>query len=149
MTTRLSLLPLALGLALLTEPLLIAQQDRLVPAPDRRAGEGRGPFPSLTITNVIVIDGTGAPPAGPMNVVIERNRIARITSAGTPNVPLLPAGQAPIGEMIDGTGMYLMPGFVNHSETARSGRASPPRASRSRDPSRDPWPSAARCRGCG
>ena len=41
-----------------------AQQDRLVPAPDRRAGEGTGPFPTLTIRNVMVIDGTGAPPAG-------------------------------------------------------------------------------------
>jgi hypothetical protein len=113
MTKRLSLLPLALGLMLVTDPLLIAQQDRLVPAPDRRSGEGRGPFPTLTITNVIVIDGTGAPPAGPMNVVIERNRIARITSAGTPSVPPRPGGQAPAGEVIDGTGMYLMPGFVN------------------------------------
>jgi hypothetical protein len=113
MTTRLSLLPLALSLMLVTDPLLLAQQDKLVPAPDRRAGEGRGPFPTLTITNVIVIDGTGAPPAGPMNVVIERNRIARIASAGTPNVPLLFGTKAPTGEVIDGTGMYLMPGFVN------------------------------------
>ena len=31
----------------------------------------------------------------------------------------------------------------------RSDTASPPRASRCRDPFRDPWPSAARCRGCG
>ena len=107
------LLLLALGLALVTEPLLDAQQDRLVSAPDRRGDEGRGPFPTLTIANVIVIDGTGAPPAGPMNVVIERNRIARITSAGTPGVPPRPGAPAPAGEVVDGTGMYLLPGFVN------------------------------------
>ena len=74
-----------------------------------------GPFPTLTIRNVMVIDGTGAPPAGPMNVVIERNRIARISSAGTPGVPPRPgAAPTPSGpDVIDGTGMYLMPGFVN------------------------------------
>ena len=88
---RRSTVLLLLALLLVSRPLVIAQQDRLVPAPDSRAGEGRGPFPTLTITNVIVIDGTGAPPAGPMNVVIERNRIARIASAGTPNVPPRPA----------------------------------------------------------
>ena len=42
----------------------------------------------------MVIDGTGAPPAGPMNVVIERNRIARIASAGTPGVPPRPGASA-------------------------------------------------------
>ncbi len=63
----------------------------------------------------MVIDGTGAPPAGPMNVVVERNRIARITSAGTPGVaPRAGAPPPPTGpDVIDGTGMYLMPGFVN------------------------------------
>jgi hypothetical protein len=96
----------------LAHPMLQAQQDKLVPAPDRRAGEGAGPFPTWTIRNVMVIDGTGAPPAGPMNVVIEGNRIARITSAGTPGLPRrAPADTGP--NDIDATGMYLMPGFVN------------------------------------
>ena len=106
-------LRLALALLLVPDPLLNAQQDRLVPAPDRRSGEGRGPFPTLTIANVIVIDGTGAPPAGPMNVVIERNRIARISGAGTPGVPPRPGAPAPAGEVIDGSGMYFDAGFVN------------------------------------
>jgi len=61
---------------------LDARQGGLVAAPNRRPTEGRGPFPTLTIRNVMVIDGTGAPPFGPMNVVVENNRIARITSAG-------------------------------------------------------------------
>ena len=63
---------------------LDARQGGLVGAPDRRPTEGRGPFPTLTIRNVMVIDGTGAPPFGPMNVVVENNRIARITSAAAP-----------------------------------------------------------------
>jgi imidazolonepropionase-like amidohydrolase len=105
---------------------LTARQGGLVPAPDRRAGEGLGPFPTLTIRNVMVIDGTGAPPAGPMNVIVEQNRIARITSAGTPGVPP-PAGAAapPAGpNVIDGTGMYLLPGFINlHMHLGDPGKA--------------------------
>jgi imidazolonepropionase-like amidohydrolase len=114
MTKRLRLFSFA-ALVVMAQALMVAQQDRLVPAPDRRQGEGAGPFATLTIRNVMVIDGTGAPPAGPMNVVIEQNRIARITNAGTPGVPPRPdAPPAPTGpNVIDGTGMYLMPGFVN------------------------------------
>src|SRR5688500_14481323 len=112
---RLLTLSLAMALALIAQPRLAAQQDRLVPGPDRREGEGAGPFPTLTIRNVMVIDGTGAPPAGPMNVVVENNRIARISSAGTPGVPPRPGAPPPPtgSNVIDGTGMYLMPGFVN------------------------------------
>jgi imidazolonepropionase-like amidohydrolase len=85
----------------------------LVAAPARRQGEGRGPFQTLTIRNVMVIDGTGAPPFGPMNIVIEGNRIARITGAGTPGLPQRQGGP-PAGEnVIDGTGMYALPGFVD------------------------------------
>src|SRR5688572_4305556 len=102
------------ALAIVAPTVLIAQQDKLVPAPDRRAGEGVGPFPTLTIRNVMVIDGTGAPPAGPMNIVIEQNRIRRISSAGTPGVPPREQTPPPAGpNVIDGTGMYVMPGFVN------------------------------------
>src|SRR5512145_2526023 len=85
----------------------------LVPAPDRRSDEGSGPFPSLTIRNVMVIDGTGAPPFGPANVIVENNRIARIVNAGTPGVPSREAAPAAAPNIIDGTGMFLMPGFVN------------------------------------
>ncbi len=85
-----------------------------VAAPARRTGEGLGPFKTLVIRNVMVIDGTGAPPIGPMNVVVEGNRIARIQGAGTPGVAPGRGGGGPAGDhVIDGTGMYLMPGFVD------------------------------------
>jgi imidazolonepropionase-like amidohydrolase len=85
-----------------------------VAAPARRQGEGLGPFKTLIIRNVMVIDGTGAPPLGPMNVVVEGNRIARIQGAGTPGVPQRQGGAGPQADhVIDGTGMYLMPGFVD------------------------------------
>src|SRR5687767_4701957 len=43
------------------------------PAPARR--EGEGPFPKLIIRGTTLIDGTGAPPRGPVDIVIEGNRI--------------------------------------------------------------------------
>jgi hypothetical protein len=82
------------------------------PAPNRR--EGEGPFPRLIIRGVTIIDGTGAPPTGPMDVVIEGNRIARIVNVGSPGAPpdtsRRPKGPA---REIDGAGMYLLPGLVD------------------------------------
>jgi imidazolonepropionase-like amidohydrolase len=101
---------------------LVAQQAQptgpahpggIVPAPDRRAGEGLGPFKTLAIRGVTVIDGTGAPPAGPMDVIVENNRISRIVSAGTPGLPLRPNRPPQADHEIDATGMFLLPGFVN------------------------------------
>ena len=45
------------------------------PAPNRGPDEGRGPFKTLAIRGAILIDGTGAPPQGPVDIVIENNRI--------------------------------------------------------------------------
>ena len=85
-----------------------------VAAPARRAGEGLGPFKRLVVRNVMVIDGTGAPPIGPMNVIVEGNKILQIQGAGTPGVPQRQGGAGPQADhVIDGTGMYLMPGFVD------------------------------------
>jgi imidazolonepropionase-like amidohydrolase len=86
----------------------------IVAAAARRQGEGLGPFASMVITNVMIIDGTGAPPYGPMNVWVENNRIARIQGAGTPGVPQRQGGAPPgANHVIDGTGMFLLPGFVD------------------------------------
>ena len=90
------------------------QAGGFIPAPARRAGEGLGPFRSMMIRGVMIVDGTGAPPYGPMNVFIEGNRIARITSAGTAGLPI-PATPPPAGvdQVIDAQGMYLLPGFLD------------------------------------
>jgi imidazolonepropionase-like amidohydrolase len=93
----------------------IAAQNRTVQhAPDRPAGEGEGPYAKLIIRGVTIIDGTGAPPFGPADVVIENNRIASIAAVGYPKVPIDPKGR-PQGATreIDATGMYLLPGFVD------------------------------------
>src|SRR5574338_602590 len=95
---------LAFGVALLalTGAVTDAQQpprpqpqgDSIVAAPARRANEGRGPFKTLAIRGAILIDGTGAPPVGPVDIVVEGNRIQAVRSAGTPGLPLR-TGRAP------------------------------------------------------
>src|SRR5688572_31210818 len=86
------------------------------PGPQRR--EGEGPFERLVIKGVTVIDGTGSPPIGPVDIVVEGNRIARITSAGTPGRPLRAQNRPTGTKELDATGMYVLPGFVdNHLHT--------------------------------
>ena len=86
----------------------------LTPAPNRRADEGRGPFKSLVIRGVMLIDGSGAPPQGPVDVVVSGNRISSVRSAGTPGLALR-TNRAPQNAdlEVDATGMYLLPGFVD------------------------------------
>ncbi len=88
-------------------------------APDRRAGEGDGPFDRLVIRGITVIDGTGAPPQGPMDVVVQNNRITEVKSVGFPKISIDPKGRPAKGTReIDGTGLYLMPGFIDlHTHT--------------------------------
>jgi imidazolonepropionase-like amidohydrolase len=90
-----------------------ADRDALTPAPARRADEGRGPFKTLAIRGVMLVDGTGAPPSGPVDVIVQGNRISAVRSAGTPGVPLRASRAPQADHEIDGTGMYMLPGFVD------------------------------------
>ena len=94
---------------------IAAAQERTMPqAPDRRAGEGEGPFQRLVIRGVTIIDGTGAPPFGPADIVIEGNRIVQVATVGYPKVAIDPQGRPKGGgREIDATGMYVLPGFVD------------------------------------
>ncbi len=84
------------------------------PAPDRTAKDGGGPYDRLVIRGITVIDGTGAAARGPMDVVVEHNRIVDVVSVGAPHVPIRAKGRPAKGTReIDGNGMYLMPGFVD------------------------------------
>jgi imidazolonepropionase-like amidohydrolase len=93
----------ALSSAFLSLSFALAAQT--TPAPDRGAEEGGGPYDRLIIRGAILIDGTGAPPRGPVTVTVRKNRI---TSIGrfAPR-----AGDK--GRTIDARGMYLLPGFVD------------------------------------
>jgi Amidohydrolase family len=95
------------------------------PSPERKTGEGEGPFDRMVIRGITMIDGTGAPPRGPVDIVIENNRIADIRSVGAPGSPVNERARPAKGtKEIDGTGMYIMPGFVDlHVHTGGSPKA--------------------------
>ena len=91
--------------------------------------EGQGPYTQLIIRGVTVINGTGAPPQGPMDIVIENNRIVRIASAGSPGLAPDPARRVKLkegGVEINCEGMYAMPGFIDmHGHIGGSGQGTP------------------------
>ena len=64
------------------------EEPQMIPAPDRQEGEGEGPFERLIIRGATLIDGTGAPPVGPVDIVIENNRITKVESVGYPGLPI-------------------------------------------------------------
>jgi len=83
-------------------------------APDRQ--EGEGPFPQLIIRGAILVDGTGSPPFGPVDIVIEGNRITDIVNAGYPGVQPDPDRRPklkPGGHEVDASGHYVLPGFID------------------------------------
>jgi hypothetical protein len=103
------LLPVsALALAQSSEP------ESIEPAPPRSRGDG--PYDRLILRSVTLIDGTGAPPVGPVDIVIERNRITDIRSVGFPGVPIDDDNRPevrPGDEVLELEGHYVLPGFVD------------------------------------
>lgn len=75
---------------------------------------GQGPYERLVIRGATVIDGAGAPPMGPMDIVVENGTIAEIVSVGAPGIPMKADKRPAAGDReIDAEGMYLLPGFVS------------------------------------
>lgn len=105
--------------------LAVTPQELAVSSPPPRA-EGEGPFESLVLYGVTVIDGTGAIPAGPVSIVIKGNRITSVRGAGVPGMPIPPAPEARPGEKVmDLRGMYVLPGFVDMHEHIGSTKGIP------------------------
>ena len=106
--------------ALLWSVAALAQGMQAVP--DRGADEGGGPYPTLLIAGGTVIDGTGAPPIGPVDIVIERNRIAAMHFGGAPEEV-----RARATRTVDASGMYVLPGFIDtHGHNGDPGKAPQP-----------------------
>ena len=83
-------------------------------APDRKKDEGKGPYKRLVIRGGTVIDGTGGPPRGPMDIVIENNKIVKVQNVGYPGIPINESKRPEKGDYeIDASGMYILPGFVD------------------------------------
>lgn len=96
-----------------------ADESQVQPAPDRGDNEGAGPFDRLVIRGATLINGDGGMPIGPVDIVIEQNRIEAIELVGAPGVPIDEEGRPERGTReIDAAGMYVMPGFIdNHVHT--------------------------------
>lgn len=105
--------PLGLSLALLfmtTYPLT----SQVLKAPDRLRGEG--PWSQLIIRGVTLINGNGAPPRGPIDIVVEDNIIKKVVVVGYPGVEIDPEDRPQLsagGYELDCEGMYILPGFVD------------------------------------
>jgi len=101
--------------------LVIAMASTLAAA--NRGVEHGQRYGRLVIRNVIVVDGKGTPPRGPMDVIIEGNRIAAVLGANT-----IPDAYRNEAHVLDGTGMYLLPGLINghvHIQDERAGIPQP------------------------
>lgn len=88
--------------------------------------EGDGPYTQLILRGVTMITGTGAPPMGPVDIVIEKNKIVQIANVGYPGVainnerrPTLKEG----GKEMNLEGHYVLPGFIDmHGHIGGSGQ---------------------------
>ena len=75
-----------------------------------------GPFNQLIIRGVTLINGDGSPPRGPIDIVVEDNKIKRIQVVGYPGVEIKDSGRPqlePGGKELDASGMYILPGFID------------------------------------
>ncbi|MGQ8364754.1 amidohydrolase family protein [Glaciecola sp. 1036] len=85
-------------------------------APEKSPNEGEGPYATLILRGANLINGEGAPVQGPVDIVIENNKITNIVSVGYPEVPIRPDRRPKLpknGKEIDLTGHFIVPGFVD------------------------------------
>lgn len=96
-------------------------------APDRTEGDGQ--YGRLIVRGVTLIDGTGAPPIGPVDIVVEKNRIAQIQVVGYPGMPISENRRPKAGpedKVYELEGHYLLPGFIDsHGHIGGRGQGTP------------------------
>jgi imidazolonepropionase-like amidohydrolase len=83
-------------------------------APERQRGDG--PFNQLIIRGATMINGNGAPPMGPVDIVVEGNKIVSIKNVGYPGVPIDDSRRPQLkegGKEIDAHGQFVMPGLID------------------------------------
>lgn len=80
----------------------------------------------IIVRNAMVVDGSGKPAAGPMDITIENEVITRI--AGSPSVRPTAASSVADELIIDAAGKYVLPGLINlhgHTQDERAGKPMP------------------------
>ena len=110
-------------LILFAAPLSAQDFENLPPS------EGEGPFDRLVIRGATFVEGSGAPPVGPVDIVIENDRITSIRTVGYPGLPINENRRPEPGTReIDAEGMYVLPGFIDmhgHPHTIDGGQQVP------------------------
>jgi len=96
---------------------LLAWAARLEAQESKQPEQG-GPYQSLVIRGATIIDGSGAPAFGPADIFVQGNHITRValTDAIARERSKEEAGSGKNREpdrVIDGKGMYVMPGIVD------------------------------------
>ena len=94
-------------------PVLFAQAQ-VKKAPEKK--EGDGPWTQLIIRGVTLVNGTGAPPLGPVDIIVEKNRIRSIVLVGSPGLKIDESRRPKLseaGKELHCEGMYLLPGFID------------------------------------
>src|SRR5687768_7821540 len=73
-----------------------------------------GPYNRLVIRGAMVIPGHGGPPAGPYDIVIERNVITEMIPFDPVSAERRGASSRPTGDrVIDADGKFVMPGMID------------------------------------
>ena len=78
--------------------------------------DGDGPWSQLIIRGVTLINGNGAPPIGPVDIIVEKNRIVQVANVGNDGMPINPDRRPKLkegGKELNCEGMYLLPGFID------------------------------------
>ncbi len=112
-------------LGIIFSSLIFSLSGQIADAP--KVKEGEGPYNQLIIRGVTLINGNGAPPIGPVDIVVENNLIKQVSVVGYPGVPI-PEKNRPVlkvgGRELDATGKFLLPGLIDmhgHSGGAAQG----------------------------
>ena len=77
-----------------------------------------GPYSQLIIRGATLINGNGAPPIGPVDIVIENDKITDVKVVGSPDVEINESKRPKLnqgGKEIDALGMFVLPGFMTFS----------------------------------
>ena len=75
-----------------------------------------GPYSQLIIRGATLINGNGAPPIGPVDIVIENDKITDIEVVGFPGVEIDESKRPKLnqgGKEINALGMFVLPGFID------------------------------------
>ena len=112
---------------LLFSTTIIFSQTKIKEAPV--ISEGEGPWSQLIIRGATVIPGNGSPPMGPVDIIVENNKIVDIKNVGYPGVPIDEEKRPKLksgGHEIDAHGKYVLPGFIDmHTHISGAGQGVP------------------------